>query len=281
VPGAGRGSCVSSSRACTRRSGRTLRRSSRAGGSTADPLQAWRHRRRRRLRRPVGGPRGSSARRHRPQTARLTTVTVGTGMADPALTVVTPVRNEARDLPKTIAALLTAVDASDFDAEVVLVDDGSTDDSVSVAREAIDGRVPLHVLSQPNRGRFEARRIGVHAARGEFVLLLDGRVRVHSDALAYVSDRIAQGRDVWTAHVDVEDDGNPYGAFWKLIAELAWSDYFDDPRDSSFGVEDFDRFPKGTTCFFARRELVLEAIAAFRSKYSDVRRANDDTPLLR
>jgi glycosyl transferase family 2 len=197
------------------------------------------------------------------------------------LSVVIPVHNEARDLPATIDALLTAVSGSGFDAEVVLVDDGSTDDSVSVAREAIDGRVPLHVLSQPNRGRFEARRIGVDAARGAEVLLLDGRVRIHPDALAYVRERMTHGRDVWTAHVDVEDDGNPYGAFWKLIAELAWSEYFDDPRDTSFGVADFDHFPKGTTCFCAPRPLVQEAIAAFRSKYSDVRRANDDTPLLR
>jgi glycosyltransferase involved in cell wall biosynthesis len=197
------------------------------------------------------------------------------------LSVVIPVYNEARDLPATIDALLTAVSGSGFDAEVVLVDDGSTDESVSVARNAIDGRVPVHVLSQPNRGRFEARRMGLDAARGDDVLLLDARVRIHPDALAYVREQITRGRDVWTAHVDVEDEGNPYGAFWKLIAELAWSEYFDDPRDTSFGIDDFDHFPKGTTCFFAPRSLVRDAVAAFRSKYSDVRRANDDTPFLR
>ena len=74
---------------------------------------------------------------------------------------------------------------------------------------------------------------------------------------------------------------NLYGVFWKLLAELAWRDYFDHPRETSFGAEEFDRFPKGTTCFFAPRALLLDAVAAFRSRYSDLRRANDDTPLLR
>jgi hypothetical protein len=199
----------------------------------------------------------------------------------PTLSVVVPVHNEAPDLPETIGALLGSLNGGEFDAEVVLVDDGSTDDGAAVVRHAVETRAPLHILSQWNRGRFEARRIGVEAARGEWVLLLDGRVRIDGGALRYVHERLGDGRDVWTAHVDVEDDGNPYGTFWRLLAELAWSDYFDAPRDTSFGADDFDRFPKGTTCFFAPRALLLEAIGAFESKYEDARHANDDTPMLR
>ena len=82
-------------------------------------------------------------------------------MAKPSLSVVMPVFNEAQHLPETIAALLAALDNSDFDAEIVLVDDGSTDGSGAVALAAARGdRVDLRVLTQPNRGRFEARRVG-------------------------------------------------------------------------------------------------------------------------
>jgi hypothetical protein len=198
-----------------------------------------------------------------------------------SLSVVIPVRNEAGDLRATIEALFEALDGSGFDAELVVVDDGSTDGSATVAREAVADRLPLRVLSQPNRGRFEARRAGLEAATGEWALLLDGRVRIGPDALAYAHERVREGRAVWTAHVDVDVDGSPYGAFWKLLAELAWNEYFDDPREASFGVEEFDRFPKGTTCFLAPRELLLEAVASFRSRYAELRNANDDTPLLR
>jgi glycosyltransferase involved in cell wall biosynthesis len=201
-------------------------------------------------------------------------------VADPSLSVVMPVYNEAAHLPETIDALVRAVERSPFEPELVLVDDGSADGSAGVASGVVAGRLPLRLLSQPNRGRFEARRAGVAAAEAEWVLLLDGRVRIRPDALAYVALQL-EARRVWTAHVDVDTAGNPYGEFWKLLAELAWEDYFADPRDTSFGPDDFDRFPKGTTCFLAPRELLAEAIAAFRSAYADTRHANDDTPLIR
>ena len=92
---------------------------------------------------------------------------------------------------------------------------------------------------------------------------------------------MSAGEQVWTGHVDVESGRNPFGTFWKLLAELAWADYFDRPRTTSFGSEDFDRYPKGTTCFLAPRRLLIDAVRAFRSRYADLRRANDDTPLIR
>jgi glycosyltransferase involved in cell wall biosynthesis len=190
------------------------------------------------------------------------------------------VYNEASHLRATLAALLRAVERSTFDTEIVVVDDGSTDDSADVARAAVGDQLPLRVIAQPNRGRFEARRAGLEAARSEWALLLDGRVQIDAEALAYVEPRLGTAR-VWTSHVDIDANGDPLADFWKLIAELAWSDYFDDPRETSFGGEDFDRFPKGTTCFLAPRSFLLDAVDAFRSRYADVRQANDDTPVLR
>jgi len=197
------------------------------------------------------------------------------------LSVVMPVHDEASSLGQTIEALLGSLEHSGFDAEIVLVDDGSSDGSGEIARGAVAGRAAFRVVTQQNRGRFEARRAGLETATGEWALLLDGRVRVRPGALRYVHDRIREGREIWTAHVDVDVDGSPYGAFWNLLAELAWSDYFDSPHDTSFGTDEFDRYPKGTTCFLAPRRLLLDATASFRSKYGDVRNANDDTPMLR
>ena len=198
-----------------------------------------------------------------------------------ALSVVMPVHNEAAHLPYTIAALIEALGRAELDAELVLVDDGSADGSADIARRVLAERLPVRVVSQPNRGRFEARRVGLEAATGEWVLLLDGRIRLAPTALAFVRGRMSAGEQVWTGHVDVESGRNPFGTFWKLLAELAWADYFERPRTTSFGSEDFDRYPKGTTCFLAPRRLLIDAVRAFRSRYADLRRANDDTPLIR
>lgn len=201
-------------------------------------------------------------------------------MADPSLSVVLPVRNEASNLPATIDALSTAVDRSGLDVELVLVDDGSTDGSAEAARSTADGRMPVRIVQLPGRGRFEARRAGLEAAHGDEILLLDARVRLEPDALRFLRDRVAAGERVWNGHVHV-DTQSPYGVFWALLAELAWRDYFDRPRTTSFGLEDFDRFPKGTTCFAAPRRLLLSAFAGFRTRYRNARLANDDTPILR
>jgi glycosyltransferase involved in cell wall biosynthesis len=196
------------------------------------------------------------------------------------LSVVIPVRDEAARLPETIEALLAALDGSGFDAELVVVDDGSSDGSADAARAAAEGRVPLAIVRRGGEGRFVARRAGLEAASGELALLLDARVRLDPEALRFVRQRVAAGERVWNAHVHV-DTGSAFGVFWGLLAELAWRDYFDDPRTTSFGEDEFDRFPKGTTCFLAPRTLLLSAFSTFETHYRDVNLANDDTPILR
>jgi glycosyltransferase involved in cell wall biosynthesis len=159
------------------------------------------------------------------------------------------------------------------------VDDGSTDGTADAARSSADGRLAVRIVSQPNLGRFEARRAGLAHARGEYVLFLDSRVRLAPGALRFLRERL-QSAPVWNGHVYV-DANNAWGEFWRLLAELAWRDYFDDPRTTSFGLAEFDRYPKGTTCFLAPRSLLESAFAEFHSHYRDIRLANDDTPILR
>jgi glycosyltransferase involved in cell wall biosynthesis len=197
------------------------------------------------------------------------------------LSVVIPVYNARDHIAGTVDAAVNAIQRAGFDAELVLVDDGSSDGSAAVAENAGASRLPFTLVSQANRGRFEARRAGVEKASGEWILLLDSRLVLATDSLQFVAERLDQGDRVWTGHVVMDVDGDPYGTFWKLLAELAWNDYFDNPRTTSFGATDFDRFPKGTGCFLVPRQLLLDAIGSFRSRYSDLRHANDDGPLIR
>jgi glycosyltransferase involved in cell wall biosynthesis len=198
-----------------------------------------------------------------------------------SVTVVMPVYNESAHLPETIDALAEAVARSGLEAELVLVDDGSVDGSADVARRAVAGRLPVEVVQRAHEGRFKARRAGVAAATSDLVVLLDARVRLHPDSLRFLGTVLSPEAQVWNGHVVPQTKGNPFGAFGNVLVHLAWAEYFDRPRRSSFGLEEFDRFPKGTGCFVAPRALLLEAMDAFAPRVSDWRFVSDDTQLIR
>jgi glycosyltransferase involved in cell wall biosynthesis len=198
------------------------------------------------------------------------------------LTVIVPVFNQEREIAATLEAVDRAAARSPFSADVIVVDDGSTDDTAAAARGA-DTSLPMTVLTQENAGRLAARRAGLAAAAGEYVLLIDSRVTLDADALRFVSEALADEppRSIWNGHVEIETAGNPYGVFWDIVAQTAFAAYFSDPRTTSFGPEEFDAFPKGAGCFFAPRKLLEPALDAQRSGYADERYANDDTVMIR
>lgn len=93
----------------------------------------------------------------------------------PALSVVIPVCNEADN----VAALLGEIDAALAGAlayEIIVVDDGSEDDTLARLRaHAATGHSPLRVLRHTrNAGQSAALRSGVRAARAPWVATLDG-----------------------------------------------------------------------------------------------------------
>jgi dolichol-phosphate mannosyltransferase len=90
------------------------------------------------------------------------------------LSIVLPVFNEAQSLPvlwEELEAVLKTVESS---AEVIVVDDGSTDSSVDFVRllQASDSRVRLIQLAE-NRGLSSALAAGLRAIRGRVVVTLD------------------------------------------------------------------------------------------------------------
>lgn len=199
------------------------------------------------------------------------------------LSIIIPSYNAASWLPSTIDHICQALSASPWsdDAEIVVVDDGSTDDTKAVV-EALQFTTPLRLVTQKNQGRFGARLAGLRAASGDLVLLIDARVWIDAHALGFVGRQIATSpARVWNADVDVPAQGNPYGRFWRAVTTVAWRRYYRDRRTTSYGADEYDYFPKGTTCFIAPRDVLLKACESFQSHYADLRNANDDTAVIR
>lgn len=88
--------------------------------------------------------------------------------AIPRASIVVPAYNVADTLAETLRSLL----AQTFgDLEVIVVDDGSSDDTLAVARAFDDPR--LRIVSQANRGLSGARNTGITEARGTYVGFCD------------------------------------------------------------------------------------------------------------
>jgi glycosyltransferase involved in cell wall biosynthesis len=95
------------------------------------------------------------------------------------LSVIVPVFNDADQLPTALASILCQTGA---DLELIVVDDGSTDDSLAIAREVAPGVIGI---SQANHGPAAARNRGLELAHGEFISFLDADDRWPTDRVAH------------------------------------------------------------------------------------------------
>lgn len=103
-----------------------------------------------------------------------------TGSYCPPVSVIVPAYNEAKVIEKTLYSLL----ASNFsnEIEVIVVDDGSTDDTAERVLGLNDKRV--HLIRQTNSGKSQALRRGVSEARHEYLVIVDADTQFHRDAIA-------------------------------------------------------------------------------------------------
>ncbi len=119
-----------------------------------------------------------------------------------------PVYNEVRRLATSLDKIFPFMDARHPDYEVIVVDDGSTDDTVADTQRRFAGRQNLRFTSYGgNRGKGYAVRWGIEQARGALVLFTDADLSTPIEELDKLLAAVARGADVATgsrAHPDSE-----------------------------------------------------------------------------
>jgi hypothetical protein len=96
----------------------------------------------------------------------------------PCVSVIIPSYNHAAYIGDAIQSVL---DQSERDLELIIVDDGSRDDSLSVIRSFSDAR--MRVKSQTNMGAHAAINAGIEMSQGEFLSVLNSDDRYHPQRL--------------------------------------------------------------------------------------------------
>lgn len=90
---------------------------------------------------------------------------------NPTVSVIVPIYNVSRFLPECIESVINQT-YNDF--ELILVDDGSTDESGAICDNYAKADNRIKVIHKPNGGLTSARNAGLRIASGEWIMHLDG-----------------------------------------------------------------------------------------------------------
>jgi len=140
-----------------------------------------------------------------------------TGIAVPRFSIVIPTYNRGRVLEEAVESVMTQRGGGDF--ELIVVDDGSTDDTRQRLQRIHDRR--LRRLSLPHRGVAAARNAGISAGRGALVSFLDSDDLWKPDKLEREEDFLARHPDVGVVFSDLEKhDGESFTPSFMRTTEV-------------------------------------------------------------
>jgi glycosyltransferase involved in cell wall biosynthesis len=118
-------------------------------------------------------------------------------MAHPQLSIVIPAYNESLRIEATLERVLWCIDERGWDADVTVVDDGSTDDTTDIVRRWMSQHPRLHLVLNPgNRGKGYSVRNGLLQAAGEIVMFTDADLSSPMEEAELLMAALNDGADV-------------------------------------------------------------------------------------
>lgn len=115
----------------------------------------------------------------------------------PDLSVIVPAYNESGRIEPSLTKILTYLHQQTYSWELLVVDDGSRDDTVAVVEALLKGEPNARVISyKPNRGKGYAVRTGVLAAQGHWVVFLDADLSTPPEEIEKALGYLNQGYDM-------------------------------------------------------------------------------------
>ncbi len=154
--------------------------------------------------------------------------------SNPKISVIVPVYNNAKYLRKCLDTLVLQT----YDnLEIICINDGSTDESLSILNEysAKDGRII--VLSQENAGAAAARNRGLALASGDYVSCIDGDDWVFLtlyQTFVNAIEKAGQELDIWMFNVAAYEEGKNDVVCRTFFNKIDWNNHKSDDTIHTF-----------------------------------------------
>lgn len=112
------------------------------------------------------------------------------------LSIIIPVYNVEKYIRECLESCLMQEYVTGNDYEIIIINDGSTDNSLKIAEKIVEGYVNVTIISQENAGQSVARNKGVSLAKGDYVWFVDADDWVAKDAVSIILKKVKNSPDV-------------------------------------------------------------------------------------
>jgi glycosyltransferase involved in cell wall biosynthesis len=201
------------------------------------------------------------------------------------LSIVLPVLNESALIKELVNRVLSNVKLITSNFEIILIDDGSTDDTWdSIKKEALSEKRIRGIRFSRNFGHHYAITAGLQNSKGEWVVVMDSDLQDRPEVIPELYKKALEGNDI----VFVSRNNRPENYFYIIAQKLFYaslrifSGIKFDSRQANFSiinrkvVEAFKKFPEngrfyGSTIFwlgFKRDSLIADHGKRFSGKPS-------------
>lgn len=105
-------------------------------------------------------------------------------MSSPFLSIIIPAHNEQNRLPRTLGQVFAFLERQPYASEVIVVENGSTDDTLGIAQNLASTNPGLIVIHEQASGKGNAVRRGILSARGEYRFICDADLSMPIEELS-------------------------------------------------------------------------------------------------
>lgn len=168
----------------------------------------------------------------------------------PEISVIVPVYNNEKYITRCVDSITTQ---SFTDYEILLIDDGSQDQSGAICDEIANSRKNVYVIHQENKGLATSRKVGIQSAKGRYITFIDSDDYVAQDMFRVLYENIEDFDIISCCFIIVKEE--------KEIIRETFAEHHIDFFDNKDMIKAFfdKKYLNGSACgMLVRKELYDE-----------------------